>query len=85
MAVTRRAPNTQPPDASRPPQNLREYDPEFGRALYTGAANADVPHERMLSSIRVRVLLTPHYHDIDQVTGGVLRPLITKPSRQSQN
>lgn len=75
MAVTRPDPNPPPPDPTQPPQNLREYDPEFGRAFYTGTATANTPHDRMLSAIRVPILLTHHYHDIDPLTGGVLGAL----------
>ena len=35
-----------PPD--EPPQNLKEYDPEWGRAFWTGTVAASCDHERML-------------------------------------
>jgi pimeloyl-ACP methyl ester carboxylesterase len=43
-----------------PPQNLREYDPEWGRAFWEGTVSASLPHEVMLSQVKVPVLLTHH-------------------------
>ncbi len=54
-----------------PPQNLKEYDPEWGRAFWTGTVAASCDHERMLSSVKVPVLLTHHFRMIDEQTGGV--------------
>ena len=36
------------PGADEPPQNLKEYDPEWGRAFWTGTVAASCDHERML-------------------------------------
>jgi pimeloyl-ACP methyl ester carboxylesterase len=80
MAVTRDDPT---PDPTQPPQNLREYDPEFGRAFYTGTATANTRHDSMLSAIRVPVLLSHHYHDIDPVTGGVFGALTDQQVRRA--
>ena len=44
-----------------PPQNLKEYDPEWGRAFWTGSVAASCDHERMLRSVKVPVLLTHHF------------------------
>jgi pimeloyl-ACP methyl ester carboxylesterase len=57
--------------AEAPPQNLKEYDPEWGRAFWTGTVAASCDHERMLSSVRVPVLLTHHFRMNDEQTGGV--------------
>ncbi len=57
--------------AEVPPQNLKEYDPEWGRAFWTGTVAASCDHERMLSSVKVPVLLTHHFRMNDEQTGGV--------------
>ena len=57
--------------AGGPPQNLKEYDPEWGRAFWTGTVAASCDHERMLSSVKVPVLLTHHFRITDETTGGV--------------
>jgi pimeloyl-ACP methyl ester carboxylesterase len=54
-----------------PPQNLKEYDPEWGRAFISGSVAASCDHERMLSSVKVPVLLTHHFRMLDEETGGV--------------
>ena len=58
-----------------PPQNLKEYDPEWGRAFATGTVAASCDHERMLSSVRVPVLLTHHFRALDEPTGCLLGAL----------
>ena len=54
-----------------PPQNLKEYDPEWGRAFWTGTVAASCDHETMLSNVKVPVLLTHHFRITDEETGGV--------------
>lgn len=56
-------------DPSVPPQNLREYDPEWGRAFVTGTATASCDHAAMLARVRVPVLFTHHVHVVDEQTG----------------
>jgi pimeloyl-ACP methyl ester carboxylesterase len=58
-----------------PPQNLKEYDPEWARAFATGTVAASCPHERMLASVKVPVLLTHHFRRIDEASGGILGAL----------
>ena len=55
-----------------PPQNLREYDPEWGRAFVSGAATASCDHVAMLSAVRVPVLFTHHFHVVDDETGRLI-------------
>jgi pimeloyl-ACP methyl ester carboxylesterase len=43
------------------PQNLREYDPEWGRAFWTGTVASSCDHATMLSDVKVPVLLTHHF------------------------
>ena len=52
-----------------PPQNLKEYDPEWARAFWTGSVAASCDHARMLASVKVPVLLTHHFRRVDEKTG----------------
>jgi len=61
--------------APEPPQNLKEYDPEWGRAFATGTVAASCDHERMLESVKVPVLLTHHFRMPDPTSGGVMGAL----------
>ena len=56
-----------PPD--EPPQNLKEYDPEWGRVFWTGTVTASCNYEQMLRSVKVPVLLTHHFRHVDETTG----------------
>jgi pimeloyl-ACP methyl ester carboxylesterase len=63
-----------PPDenagpADGVPQNLREYDPEWGRAFVSGTATASCDHAAMLSRVHVPVLFTHHFRTVDEQTG----------------
>ena len=51
------------------PQNLREYDPEWGKAFVSGIATASCDHAAMISHVKVPVLLTQHFHQVDEATG----------------
>jgi pimeloyl-ACP methyl ester carboxylesterase len=62
-----------PPE--EPPQNLKEYDPEWGRAFWTGTVAASCDHERMLRSVKVPVLLTHHFRQADEGTGVLMGAL----------
>jgi pimeloyl-ACP methyl ester carboxylesterase len=57
------------PRAPEPPQTLREYDPEWGRAFWTGTVAASCDHERMLQKVKVPVLFTHHFRVVDEATG----------------
>ena len=66
-----------PPDedadpAAGPPQNLREYDPEWGRAFASGTATASCDHVTMLEQVRVPVLLTHHFRTVDEHSGRLI-------------
>jgi pimeloyl-ACP methyl ester carboxylesterase len=54
-----------------PTQNLKEYDPEWGKAFWTGTVAASCPHDHMLSSVKVPVLLTQHFSIIEETTGAL--------------
>jgi hypothetical protein len=61
------------PVPAEPPQNLKEYDPEWGRAFWSGTVGAGCDHERMLRSVTVgSVLLTHHARITDETTGFML-------------
>ena len=60
---------------AEPPQNLKEYDPEWGRAFWTGAVAASCDHERLLRSVTAPVLLTHHFRRVDDETGVLMGAL----------
>lgn len=57
------------PLPAEPPQMLKEYDPEWGRAFWTGTVAASCDHERMLRAVKVPVLLTHHVRFVDEASG----------------
>jgi pimeloyl-ACP methyl ester carboxylesterase len=59
--LTGRTPIGRPPSAEEgPPQNMREYDPEWGAACWTGSISAGCDHDTMLKGVRCPVLFTHH-------------------------
>ena len=58
-----------------PPQNLKEYDPEWGRAFWTGTVAASCDHARMLARVKVPVLLTHHFRVVDEAKGRLIGAL----------
>jgi pimeloyl-ACP methyl ester carboxylesterase len=60
------------PRAEEPPQNLKEYDPEWGRAFWSGTVAASCDHARMLGAVKVPVLFTHHFRHVDEATGFVM-------------
>ena len=64
------------PIGDEPRQELKEYDPEWGRAFWTGTVAASCDHERMLRDVKVRhVLLTHHFRVVDDNTGTLMGAL----------
>ena len=61
-----------PPNLGEPPQNMKEYDPEWARAFWTGSVSAGCEHERMLASVRVPVLFTHHFRQVDAASGTLM-------------
>jgi pimeloyl-ACP methyl ester carboxylesterase len=55
-----------------PPQELKEYDPEWGRAFWTGSFYGSCDHERMLRAVKVPVLFTHHFRMVDEASGALL-------------
>jgi len=68
--------------ADGPPQNLREYDPEWGRAFWTGAVTANCDHTRMIAATRVPVLFTHHFRTIDPATGHLIGAIADEQAEQ---
>ncbi|HEU5151617.1 MAG TPA: alpha/beta hydrolase [Iamia sp.] len=64
------------PVPEEPAPHMREYDPEWGRAFWTGTVAASCDHERMLRSVKVpHVLLTHHLRAVDEASGFLLGAL----------
>jgi len=56
-------------EGAEPPQNLKEYDPEWAKACVTGSIGASCDHVRMLSRVKCPVLFTHHFSQVDEKTG----------------
>jgi pimeloyl-ACP methyl ester carboxylesterase len=67
-----------------PPQNLKEYDPEWGRAFATGTVSAGCDHGRMLRRVRCPVLFTHHSWEIDEATGNLNGAISGRQARYVQ-
>lgn len=48
-------------DSVEPPQNLKEYDPEWGLAFAKGTVGASCDHAQMLAQVKCPVLFTHHF------------------------
>lgn len=66
------------------PQNLKEYDPEWGRATSSGSLSGGCDHGRMLRQVRCPVLLTHHAWEIDEATGNLNGALSGLQARRVQ-
>jgi pimeloyl-ACP methyl ester carboxylesterase len=55
-----------------PPQELKEYDPEWGIAFWSGAFYGTCDHEQLLRSVKVPVLFTHHFRMIDAASGALM-------------
>jgi len=69
--------------AAEPPQNLKEYDPEWAKAFIEGTAGASCRHDRMLAAVKVPVLLTHHSRRVDEATGRIIGALTDLQARQA--
>jgi pimeloyl-ACP methyl ester carboxylesterase len=61
--------------AAEPTQNLKEYDPEWGRVFWSGTVAASCDHARMLAQVKVPVFLTHHMRFVDEATGRLMGAL----------
>jgi pimeloyl-ACP methyl ester carboxylesterase len=74
------------PVPEEPPQNLKEYDPEWGRSFWTGTVAASCDHERMLRSVKVpAVLLTHHARVTDDASGFLLGAMSDQQAQRVQD
>ena len=55
-----------PMPADGPGQNLKEYDPEWARAFWTGTVAQSCDHVAMLKAVKVPVLFTHHFRRVDE-------------------
>ena len=55
-----------------PPQNLKEYDSEWGKATVNGTLSASCDHAQMLSRVKCPVLFTHHSRKIDEKSGKLM-------------
>jgi pimeloyl-ACP methyl ester carboxylesterase len=60
------------PVPEEPPQNLKEYDPEWGRAFWTGTVAQSCDHERMLRNVKVPAVLLTHHRRVMNEQNGFL-------------
>jgi pimeloyl-ACP methyl ester carboxylesterase len=74
------------PVPDKPPQNLKEYDPEWGRSFWTGTVGASCDHERMLRSVKSpSVLLTHHMRMVDDASGFLLGAMTDQQAQRVQD
>ncbi|MFS8202185.1 alpha/beta fold hydrolase [Streptomyces sp. CWNU-52B] len=73
------------PADAEPPQNLKEYDPEWARAFFEGTVGLNSPHDRMLAQVRTPVLITHHHRAVDPQTGDVVGSLSDEQARKAQD
>lgn len=68
-----------------PPQNLKEYDPEWGRSFVSGLATAGCDYATMLANVKVPVLFTHHYHELDEESGTELGAISDKQATRARD
>ena len=74
------------PVPDEPPQNLKEYDPEWARSFWTGTVGVSCDHERMLRSVKVpAVLLTHHIRITDEASGFLFGAMSDQQAHQAQS
>ena len=68
---------------TEPPQNLKEYDPEWARAFIEGTVASSCRHERMLAAAKVPMLLTHNARHVDDNTGRLMGALTDLQARRA--
>jgi pimeloyl-ACP methyl ester carboxylesterase len=58
--------------SDQPPQNIKEYDPEWARACCAGTLAASCDHAQMLAAVKVPVLYTHHFRSTHPQSGGLI-------------
>jgi pimeloyl-ACP methyl ester carboxylesterase len=61
-----------PPPPAVDDRMLREYDPEWAEAFYSGRVGVTCDHENMLGQVKVPILFTHHFRVLDPGTGNLL-------------
>jgi pimeloyl-ACP methyl ester carboxylesterase len=56
---------------NEPPQNLKEYDPEWGKASWDGSMTGSCNHAQMLARVKSPILHTRHLMFKDKVSGQI--------------
>lgn len=69
------APAGRPAPAGEPPQNLKEYDPEWAQAFASGSVYAGCDHDAMLAKVKTPVLFTHHFRRSNEATGAFVGAL----------
>jgi pimeloyl-ACP methyl ester carboxylesterase len=69
--------------SAEPPQNLKEYDPEWARAFIEGTVAASCRHDRMLAAAKAPMLLTHHSRHVDESTGVLMGALTDFQARRA--
>jgi pimeloyl-ACP methyl ester carboxylesterase len=54
------------------PQQLKEYDPEWGRAFWEGSVYGNGDHSQMLAKVKCPVLYTHHFRLVDETRGTLM-------------
>jgi hypothetical protein len=73
------------PIGDEPSQELKEYDPGWGRAFWTGTVGSSCDHERMLRSVKVKhVLLTHHFRVVEEKSGSLLGAMTDLQATRAQ-
>ena len=83
-AATGRLTST-PTAGNGPPQNLKEYDPEWARAFCEGTATQSSNHVEMLKRVKVPVLMTHHARNVDAKTGVLLGALSDQQAMRAKD
>lgn len=68
-----------------PAPELKEYDPEWGDAFWSGRVAATCYHETMLKHVKVPVLLTHHFHRVDPDSGNLVGALSDTQAQHVQS
>ena len=81
-----RAPAGSSRSPDEPPQNLKEYDPEWGRAFWTGTVGGVVrPRADAAQREGPAVLLTHHMRIVDDATGFLLGAMSDQQAQRVQD
>ena len=73
------------PVPAEPPQTLREYDPEWGRAFWTGTVAASCDHESMLRCVNVQAVLLTHHMRLVDDAGCLLGAMTDQQAQRTRD